>query len=602
MKLSHVKLRKIFADFWELKNHKEVPPISLVPKDDPTTLFTSSGMQQLVPNLLGEPHSLGTRLYNIQRSFRAQDIEEIGDNRHTTLFEMMGNWSLGDYFKEEQLEWLWKFLTRDLELPKEKLYVTIFNGYGGVPKDEQTALIWKKLGVPKERMFFYETNNWWSRAGAPKNMPIGEPGGPDSEIFFEFVQVKHNPKFGNKCHPNCDCGRFLEIGNSVFIQYIKQKDGSFKELPKKNVDFGGGLERIIAAVNNNPDIFVHDTFASIIKTIEEITGKKYSDENNKNQIRIIADHLKASTFLVIDGVRVSNKGQGYVLRRLLRRAAVKLFFLEKKIDKKDILEICKSALKLYEGIYFNTKKDIEKINKEIGPEILKFTNTLEKGLKKVEVAKKEEINGKYAFDLFQTYGFPFEITQELVSHKGIKLDKTEFNKEFKKHQELSRTASVGMFKGGLADRKEQTLKYHTTTHLLHQALFDILGSQVRQEGSNITSERLRFDFYCPRKPTEKELKKVEKEINDKIKQELVVFYKILDRKKAFDFGAKAFFKEKYSDKVKIYFIGQNEKDFEQAYSKEFCAGPHVKNTKDIGQIKIFKFKKIGADLYRVYIK
>lgn len=586
-----ITLRNLFSQFWQGKNHQEVAPVGLIPKDE-TTLFTSSGMQQLVPYLKGKPHSQGKRLYNIQPCFRAVDIEEVGDSRHTTFFEMMGNWSLGDYFKEEQLEWFYKFLTEIINLPPEKLFVTVFKGNKQVPKDEESALIWKKLGIPESRIFYYGVDkNWWSRSGTPNEMPVGEIGGPDSEVFYDFG-TPHDKKYGNNCHPNCDCGRFLEIGNSVFIQYRKKADGSLEELPQKNVDFGGGLERILAACANNPDIFQTDAFKEIITTIEKVSGKNYSQIESQFAMQIIADHIKASIFLITNGIKPSNKTQGYILRRLLRRAAVKLNSLEKITNEEDLLTVADSVLSAYDGIYFNKTKDKQLISSEIGSEIFKFTQTLKQGLKIIDKTDSSKINAKFAFDLFQSCGFPFEITQELMSQKGIKLNKEEFDQEFKKHQNLSRTSSVGMFKSGLADSSEQVIKYHTATHLLLQALRDVLGSEVKQAGSNITSERLRFDFSYDKKPKEEEIKKIENIVNQKIKEALTVYFKTMSKNEAEKTGALASFSEKYGYKVKVYFIGD--------YSKELCNGPHVKNTSEIGSFKIIKVKKIGGNLMRIY--
>ncbi len=592
--MTYKDLRKQFAQFWKNNQHQEVPPIPLVPQNDPTTLFTGSGMQQLVPYLLGEVHPLGNRLYNIQPCFRSQDIEEVGDNRHTTFFEMMGNWSLGDYFKKEQLTWFWHFLTKVLNFPKEKLYVTIFSGdkKNNLSKDEESYQIWLELGLPKNHIFQYgPEKNWWSRAGIPDNMPEGEPGGPDSEVFFEFTHISHNYKFGEKCHPNCDCGRFMEIGNSVFMQFKKTNSG-FTELPKKNVDFGGGLERILAALSNNPDVFLTDIYLPIIKILEKITEKSYQDKKNQSKIRVITDHLKAAVFLIKAGVYPSNKERGYFLRRLLRRVAVKMLQLKNQtINADDFKPAIESILEIYENIYFQNN-DLSFIHSIIEEEINRFNKTLDKGIKILE--KIEKPTGKQVFDLYQSYGFPKELTEELLKEKGLSFDKKQFDEEFEKHRQLSRTASAGMFKGGLADHSEQTIKYHTATHLLHQALYDVLGEGIRQEGSHITGERLRFDFFSPVKPTQEIIQQVENIINEKIKQSLPVEFKILPKEEAYKIGAKSFFREKYPDKVKVYFIGN--------YSKEFCGGPHVKNTSEIGQIKIFKFEKIGSNLYRIYAK
>lgn len=595
MPLTHVQLRKKFTDFWKKNNHNEIPPIPLVPQNDPTTLFTGSGMQQLVPYLLGEEHPLGKRIFDIQPCFRSQDIEEVGDNRHTTFFEMMGNWSLGDYFKKEQLTWFWKFLTEELRLPKDKLYVTVFAGdkKNNLPSDEESIKVWKSLGVSDDHISQYgPEKNWWSRAGIPNNMPAGEPGGPDSEVFFEFTQVPHDKKFGKKCHPNCDCGRFLEIGNSVFMQYKKNTDGTFSDLPAMNVDFGGGLERILAAENNDPDVFKTDAFSKIISEIEKLSGKIY-EENNQSKMRIIADHLKGATFLIAGGVMPGNKEHGYVLRRLLRRSAIKMYQLT---DGKttDFAKIADSGvLATYDGAQGISRDRLKnEVVTVIGEEIRKFNLSITRGLR--EIKKIEKVDGKIAFDLYQNFGFPYELTEELFREKGQEIDRKQFVREFNKHKELSRSSSSAKFKGGLADHSVQTIKYHTATHLLHQALFDTVGHDIRQEGSNITTERLRFDFASTVKPTVEQIKKVGEMINKKIEEKLPVEFKIVPKVEALKLGAKSFFREKYPDMVKIYFVGN--------YSKEFCGGPHVKNTSEIGKIEIYKFEKIGSNLYRIYAK
>jgi len=596
MPLTHFQLRKIIADFWQERNHRWLPPITLVPQNDPTTLFTSSGMQPLIPYLLGEKHPLGKRLFNIQPCFRAQDIDEIGDNRHTTMFEMIGNWSLGDYFKSDQLNWFFELYVEKIGLNPNKLYPTVFLGVEEAPQDNQSIKIWqeifKRYGIePKigERIFLYQSN-WWSRAGQPRQMPVGEPGGPDSELFYLFDEIEHNPKYGPTCHPNCDCGRFLEIGNSVFMEYKKTKKGLIK-LKKKNVDFGGGLERILAVATNTHDIFNTNLYRSIIKEIEKISKTNYQKEANQPLIRVIADHLKAATFLIEDGVIPANKERGYVLRRLLRRAAVKMRTLKKsKVSKDDFTAIVKAVIETYQSIYFLNTKNHPYIAKIVSEEIGRFEKTLDVGLK--EIAKIDKINGEKAFNLYQTFGFPLEITEEIFKEKGQKIDRRQFNKAMTKHKDLSRRTSKGMFKGGLANHSEQIIKYHTATHLFYQALTDVLGKSVHQSGSNITDKRLRLDFYSLNKPTEKELARVTAIVNEKIKAALTVHCEILPKEKALALGARSFFREKYPPMVKVYFIGD--------YSKELCGGPHVQNTKEIGPIEITKFKKIGTNLYRIY--
>lgn len=605
MAVSHTKLRSIFTDFWKSKNHKEVPAISLVPQNDPTTLFTGSGMQQFVPNLLGEPHPLGKRLFDIQRSFRSQDIEEIGNNRHTTMFEMLGNWSLGDYFKEEQISWLYDYLINKLDFDVNKLHFTIFGGTKDVPRDDESEKVWIKMGVPQSRIYPYVDKNWWSRAGSFDTMPAGEAGGPDTEVFYDYgesFKLHEQSIFAkDKCHPNCDCGRFVEIANSVFIQYRKTEDNKLIDLPAKNVDFGGGLERQLVAHSGFPDIFLIDLHKPALDVLEGITGKKYSDDANKRSMRIITDHMKAATFLMWDGVRPSNKEQGYVLRRLMRRSAVKLKALRGQLPPpSDVFEICKTFLKVYEGVYFDVEKDSINIKAIIEDEMSRFSKTLDRGLKEIE--KISDIDGKKAFDLYQTFGFPLEVTEEIFTEKGQQIDHAQFAKEFDNHKNLSRTASAGKFKGGLADHSDQVLKYHTATHLLHQALFDVLGDDIRQEGSNITAERLRFDFYSSVKPAPDEVQRIEDIVNEKVAEALPMRFKLMPKEEAYSIKARSFFRDKYPDTVKVYYIGGEDDKPATAYSKEFCGGPHVTNTKEIGRVKIQKIETIGSNLYRIYMK
>jgi len=571
------QIRQAYLDFFtdKVRNHKKIPSVSLVPKDDPTTLFTGSGMQQLVPYLKGKSHPMGKRLVNSQPCFRAEDIDEVGDNRHTTFFEMLGNWSLGDYFKEDQLTWFWEFLTKVLKLPQDKLYVSVFQGdKKDVPKDEDSIKIWKKLGIPEKRIHSYPAEkNWWSRGGTPKNMPSGIIGGTTSEVFFEFTQVDHDPKFGKKCHPNCDCGRFIEIGNSVFMEYEKQSDGSLKPLPKKNVDFGGGLERLAMTTQNTSDMFQIDIFKPIIKEIENVTAQKYEGKN-KSAMRIIADHLRAATFMIKEGLEPSNKQQGYVLRRLIRRSAVKFRQLTGELKPDSFNKI------INESVFTD--------------EIKRFAKSLDKGFKESE---KFDPNihvdaNLFAFNLFQTYSFPFEVSKEILEKKGAKLDIDKFNKIFKSHRDLSRTASVGMFKGGLKDQSGASIKLHTATHLLHQALRQVLGDHVKQVGSNITPERLRFDFTHSDKLTDDQVDKITTIINKQIKADLKVTSQQMDYDQAIKTGALAFFGERYPDKVTVYSINN--------YSQEVCAGPHVSSTAEIGGVRIIKQESSGANKRRIY--
>jgi alanyl-tRNA synthetase len=543
-----------------------------VPKDDPTTLFINSGMQPLLPYFLGKEHSKGKRVTNSQKCFRAEDIEEVGDNRHTTYFEMLGNWSFGDYFKQEQIPWLFEFLTKEIKLDANKLHITIFAGdeKTGIPKDTESANIWEKLLGSDERISYYGVEkNWWSRSGTPEQMPAGEPGGPDSEVFYDFG-TEHDKSFGEECHTNCDCGRFMEIGNSVFMEYIKQEDGSFAHLPAKNVDFGGGLERLTSATNDDSDIFNIDTIASVIKKIGEISGKSY--EENKKAFRIIADHVRAAEVLIIDGVIPSNTEQGYVLRRLLRRAIRFANNLDIKLS------------------------DIADKNEEIIKEEEKFKKTLEKGLKEFEkLSGKGSISGENAFILFTTYGFPLELTLELALEENITVDEEEFTKKMKAHQELSRAGAEQKFKGGLADTGVQSTKYHTATHLLLRALKDVLGEGVAQKGSNITSERMRFDFSYGEKMTDEQKQEVEKIVNDKIQEGLGVTNEEVSIEEAREQGVIGEFGDKYGEIVTVYKIGNKE----ELYSAELCGGPHVKNTLEIGHFKIKKEESVSAGVRRI---
>jgi len=598
MKLTSSEIREKYLKFFESKKHVRISPAPLVLEGDVTTLFTSAGMQPLIPYLKGETHPDGKRLCDSQPSLRLQDIEEVGDNRHTTFFEMLGNWSLGDYFKKEQLGWVLEFFTEGLGLSKEKLWISVFEGTKEVPCDDESYNRWIELGIPKERIHFYGVDkNWWSRSGAPDKMPAGEIGGPDSEIFYDFGTPVHEG-----CHPNCDCGRFLEIGNSVFIQYEKQKDGSLKELPQKNVDFGGGLERIAMAVNDEPDMFRIDFFASSMGILNKGTKLVVygNDENEDKSARIILDHLRAAVNIISEGITPSNKQQGYILRRLLRRAAYHLGkFVPEGISGGGLSNVASGFRKLYPLV----DKRWDEIAGVIDEEGIKFDKTLREGKKRLvdAIEKKKEINGNLAFDLYQSYGFPLELTLEILSEKGIKFedkDKRTFEEEFEKHKESSRTASAGMFKGGLAESGEDVTKLHTATHLLHASLRKVLGEHVSQKGSNITAERLRFDFSHPQKLTDDQIKRVEDLINGAIDASLPVSCEIKTLDEAIKEGALHFFAEKYGEKVKVYTVGDPEGEF---FSKEVCGGPHVDNTSSIGRVRIIKQEKVGAGVVRIYV-
>jgi alanyl-tRNA synthetase len=575
-------LRKKYIEFFKARGHVEIPSAPLVPENDPTTLFTSSGMQPLIPYLLGQKHPLGKRLVNSQKSFRAQDIDEVGDTQHTTFFEMLGNWSLGDYFKKEQLPWIWEFLTKELGIDPERLYVSVFKGNKSVPKDDESATIWKSLGIGEDHLFYYGVDkNWWSRSGEPDKMPPGEPGGPDSEVFYDFG-IPHNPKFGKACHPNCQCGRFMEIANSVFMQYQKQADGSLKELSQKNVDFGGGLERLVAATENSPDVFKTDLFIPILDQISAVSKKEYA--GNEVAMRILADHIKGAVMMIADGVRPSNKAQGYILRRLIRRALLH----GRKLNNFIAIETLVPAIeKIYQNKYPNASEILQE-------EAVRFGKTLDRGL--TEIEKIKMLNGKIAFSLYETYGFPWEMTVEIAGEKGQQVDRGQFEEEFKKHQDLSRTAAKGMFKGGLADNSAQTTGLHTAHHLLLAALQKVVDPSIRQRGSNITVERLRMDFNFVRKLTPEELSKVEKLVNEKIKADLPVTRVEMLREEAEKVGAQMEFGHKYPDKVSVYFVGSKD-DF---FSAEFCGGPHVSRTGELGTFKILKEESAGSGIRRIY--
>ena len=597
-------IRKKYINFFKKNKHVEISPSPLVIESDPTTLFTSSGMQQLVPYLKGEKCPMGKRLVDSQPSLRLQDIEEVGDNRHTTFFEMLGNWSLGDYFKKEHLTWIWEFFTLEIGLNPDRLHVSVFEGNNEVPKDTESYEIWLKIGVPKNHIHFYGTDkNWWSRAGSPDKMPAGEIGGPDSEIFFEFDKVEHDPSFGKFCHPNCGCGKFFEIGNSVFMQYQKEKTGKLRELSQKNVDFGGGLERISAAVMNSPDVFQIDMFVGLIDKLEKEAGISYGGYSQKDKsFRIIADHVRASCNLLAEGILPGNKLHGYVLRRLIRRAMFHFHLLGSGISGAALVHVAENLQEFYPNI----KKNWRFIEENLTNEATRFEIALKRGLARLTsaVSKGEEINGQFAFDLYQNEGFPLELTVEILKQNGISFtfqEKNAFEEEFEKHKEQSRSASAGMFKGGLADASEITTKLHTTTHLLHAALRKTLGEQVVQKGSHITGERLRFDFSHPQKLTAEEIKKAEDLINLKIKEDLPVGFVEMSLKEAIDAGAMHFFAEKYGEKVKVYSIGPStSRSSDSPFSMEICGGPHVTHTGLIGNVKIIKQEKIGAGIIRIY--
>ncbi len=590
------QVRQKFLDFFKEKGHAIIPSASVVPENDPTVLFTTAGMQPLVPYLTGQKHPMGARLADAQKCVRTDDIEEVGDNRHLTFFEMLGNWSLGDYFKRESITWSFEFLTDEkwLGIDPKKIYITVFEGDADAPRDDESIDIWQGLflvrGIKAElgdRIRAYpKKKNWWGPAG------LTGPCGPDTEIFYDTGKP-HDPAFGAECHQNCDCGKFVEIWNNVFMEYEKQADGSFKPLAQKNVDTGMGLERITAFIQNVETLFETDAFQPAIAKIAELSGKAY--DGNERAFRIIADHVRAATFIIGDtnGVVPSNVGQGYIVRRLLRRAIRE----GRRLGIKDGFThlVAEVYVGMYGEHYTELETNLPKIIEEMKKEEEKFGKTLEKGMKELEkMLSHGIITGEQAFLLFSSYGFPLELTEEILKEKGMQVDRSVFEAEFKKHQELSRTAGAGAFKGGLADHSVETTRLHTATHLLHQALRTVLGEHVEQKGSNITAERLRFDFSHSQKMTPEELKKVEDMVNEAIKKDFPVTCEQLSVDEAKQRGAIGLFGDKYAklgDKVNVYFAGD--------FSKEICGGPHVEHTGELGSFKIQKEEAVSAGVRRI---
>ena len=621
-------IRQAYLDFFKKQGHAVIPRALLMPYNDPTTLFTGSGMQPLIPYLLGEPHQDGTRLVDSQTCLRAQDIDDVGDNRHTTFFEMLGNWSLGDYFKQEQLPWFFSFLVDKVGLDPSKIYVTCCSGFSefGVPKDVESADIWAKLftdkgidakqveigseengaiiGDQNGRIFFYDEKNWWSRNGAPKDVKVGEPCGPDSEVFYLFDQIAHDPAFGDKCHPNCDCGRYMEIGNSVFMEYIRTEKG-FEKLPKQNVDFGGGLERIAAAAINNPDVFKISLLWPIIERLEKLSGKKY--DSHTNAMRVIADHLRAATFLAIDGIVPSNKEQGYVMRRLVRRAI--RFAFELGIEQNFLQDIVPVIADLYHADYPEVAERRDEVIETLAKEEKIFRQTLRKGVRELQhLAQSGSLTGEHIFTLYDTYGFPVELSVEEAAIQGLPVSKhwqKEFDAKMAEQRERSQTAAKGTFKGGLGGQTLQHKKYHTATHLMYQALRDVLGDHVIQRGSNITEERLRFDFSHPEKVTREQLDKVEQIVNEQIAKDLQVSWAEYPTEEATGpLGALGQFGDRYGDTVKVYSMKDAKSPKgERPFSFEICGGPHVDHTlqlfEDGKKFKILKEESSSAGIRRI---
>ena len=575
------EIRNKYLKFFEKNGHKIIPSAPLIPENDPSVLFTTAGMQPLVPYLLGEKHPAGTRLTDYQKCVRTVDIEEVGDNRHLTYFEMLGNWSLGDYFKEESIQMSFDFLTKELEIPVEKLSVTCFAGDEDAPRDDVSAKCWEKAGIPKERIYFYgKSDNWWI---------AGEEGpcGPDTEMFYDTGK----PACGSDCQPSCDCGKYVEIWNNVFMEYFKHKDGKYTKLLQKNVDTGLGLERMAMLLQGKETPFDTELFAPIMQKLAELAKK-----DNIQSRRIIAEHLRSSMMIISDGGRPSNIDRGYILRRLIRRMIRHLNKIEIPLQElSTLIEINVENLK---EMYPELEKNKDIIKNVIIEEKEKFTKTLahgerefEKEMKKAKENGLTQIPGEIVFKLYDTYGFPPEVTKELATENGFTIEEDKFQELFKKHQEKSRQGATQKFKGGLADQNEKTISYHTATHLLHQALKTVLGDHVKQSGSNITEERLRFDFTHPQKMTKEEIQKVEDLVNEQIKRDLKVKCEEMTYEDAKKSGAIGLFTDKYGEKVKVYTIGD--------FSKEICGGPHVTHTGDMGTFKIKKEESSSSGIRRI---
>ncbi len=615
------EIRNAYLKFYQDRGHAIIKRAPLVLEGDPTTLFTGSGMQPMIPYLLGEKHPEGQRIVDSQTCLRAQDIEDIGDNRHTTFFEMIGNWSMGDYFKDQQIRWMWEFLSDVVKLDMSKIYVTCYIGDDryGIPKDTEAAEVWSELfsnaglsngqadigseedgyarGIKDgERIFYYDgSKNWWSRNGSPETTPIGDPCGPDSEMFYDFG-TPHDTSFGEFCHPNCDCGRFMEIGNNVFMAYRKVADGVFEELEQKNIDHGSGLERIAAAKINNPDVFRISLMWPIVEKLQDLSGKKY--ESHTESMRVIADHLRAATFLAVDGCTPSNKEQGYVMRRLIRRAIRYSFDLG--VEQNFMEEIVPVIANLYADDFPEVADNHEKIVAVLVKEEKAFRQTLRKGINQMKRFAADGLTGAELFTLYDTYGFPVELSVEEAYRQGIDLPKDwrdQFDAKMQEQRQRSQTAAKGVFKGGLGGSTMAHKRLHTATHLMYAALKKVVGEHVTQHGSNITEERLRFDFNNDGKVSREQLDEVERMVNAWIDADLPVSYKEYPTEEAFKMGAIGAFGDRYGDTVKVYQMGEGE----NRASFEICGGPHVDHTAQLSQDddgkpngKRFRITKEGA--------
>lgn len=582
------ELRETFLNFFKERGHSIISSASLIPENDPTVLFTTAGMHPLVPYLLGEKHPQGVRLCDVQKCVRTGDIDEVGDATHCTFFEMLGNWSLGDYFKKESISWSYEFLTKVLMIPNEKIAVTVFAGDEDAPRDEVSADIWASLGIPRDRIFYLpKENNWWGPAGQTG------PCGGDTEIFIDTGK----PKCSDECNPSCDCGKYVEIWNNVFMEYNKTIDGKFLPLSQKNVDTGMGLERTVCMLNGVGSVYETDFFSGVIALLEEMSGIKYgsSDEYTK-AMRVIADHIRTATFILGDdkGITPSNVDQGYVLRRLIRRAV--RFSRILGLDGDSILKVSKAFIDKYKSIYEELGRNEEKILAELKTEIDRFSKTIENGLKEIEKVLKfmqnNTLNGKTAFRLYDTFGFPLEMTMEICKEKGYTVDVEGYHKAFSEHQLKSQKGAEQKFKGGLADSSELTTNLHTATHIMLACLKKVLNDDsIKQKGSNITAERLRFDFNFDRPLTDSEKQELQDMVNSVIDRKIDVVCEELSIEEAREQGATGVFDSKYGERVKVYTIGD--------VSKEICGGPHAKNTGDLGRFRIVKEQSSSAGVRRI---
>ena len=583
------ELRSMFLKFFKDHGHAVISSASVIPENDPTVLFTTAGMHPLVPYLMGAKHPAGNRLTDVKKCVRTGDIDDVGDFSHLTFFEMLGNWSLGDYFKEQMIPWSWEFLTSPeyLGLPKDRLAFSVFAGDADCPRDEESAELWRKCGVADDHIFFLpKENNWWGPAG------ITGPCGPDTEMFI----ITDKEPCGPDCSPACSCGRYLEIWNDVFMQYNKKADGTFEPLAQKNVDTGMGLERTICVLNGKKSVYETDLFADILQKISELSGKQYgSDEETTRAFRIIADHMRTSTFIMGDdrGVSPSNVDQGYVLRRLIRRAV--RYGMGIGMPEGFTGEVAKVIIEQYKDVYPELKRNEAFVLEQLSLEESRFARTLKQGNREfeklVEKVQDGQIDGVSAFHLYDTYGFPVEMTQELARERGLTVDMDGFHECFRKHQATSQAGAEQRFKGGLADHSEQSARLHTATHLMHAALRKVLGPEVAQKGSNITAERLRFDFSFGRKMTKEELAEVERLVNEAIESHTPITCEEMTVAQAKEQGAIGLFESKYGEQVKVYTMGP--------YSKEICGGPHAQNTGDLVSFKIKKEESSSAGVRRI---